>query len=135
MRGASRPLAPPPHPEAGRRDRGEACRLHLLRHGGVARSIDLEAESAADAAWVAVALQDVSLDAYDDYELWYGQDCILGRDARRSRKPEELPADARNRILGAAEALLNSRHAIARSRRLSEAAARLREGLMRRDRP
>lgn len=108
-------------------------RVCFRRDDRVAFWIDLEAESMTEAAWIVAQLRPICAHEHPEIELWRGGDCILGNDPTQPLASLEgsagVSAASQRRLLETEEAPLNSRQAIAQSRKLLAATARLRLAL------
>jgi len=108
-------------------------RMYFLHLDRVLASFDLDAEGEDVAMVLAEALHDACSDVCEDFELWCGLDRIIGNAAERRwtwpKGWEEISAANQECLLDREEALLSSRQAVARSRKLLDATARLRRDL------
>ena len=111
----------------------EGYRMRLSNSDGATLWVYLQAESRADAMWAAYALGHACSDYFEDFDLWDGTNHLLSTDTKFSSffsdSAEEVAAASQQCLLDVEETLLHSRVAVARSRRLLEATAALRDRL------
>jgi hypothetical protein len=125
LRALERP--PGPAPPAPRQD---SYQIRLV--GGRDPLVQpIDAESDIVALRICYLLHDACSEVYRDFELWRGSRVIArSADRRGASRPDELPmltAEMQDSALKTEEMLLESRHAIASSRKLLLATRRLRE--------
>ena len=113
----------------------QAYRMRLSDSDGTTLWVYLRAESRADAMWAAYALGHACSDYFEDFDLWDGTNHLLSADAKLSSffsdSAEEVAAASQQSLLDIEETLLHSEVAVARSRKLLEATAALRDRLAR----
>ena len=111
----------------------EGYRMRLSNWDGATLWVYLQAESRADAMWAAYALGHACSDCFDDFDLWDGTNHLLSTDTKFSSffsdSAEEVAAASQQSLLDIEETLLHSEVAVARSRKLLEATAALRDRL------
>ena len=111
----------------------QGYRMRLSNWDGV--TLYLHAESRADAMWVANALASACSGYFEDYDLWDGRNHLLNADATLSSffsdsaVAVEVSTASQRSLLDTEEAILHSKVSVARSRRLLEATAALRNRL------
>ena len=109
--------------------------MRLSNWDGVTLWVYLQAESRADAMWAAYALGHACSDCFDDFDLWDSTNHLLSTDTKFSSffsdSAEEVAAASQQCLLDVEETLLHSKVAVARSRRLLDATAALRDRLAR----
>ena len=95
----------------------------------------LKAESRADAMCAAHVLWQACSDRFENFDLWDGTTHLLGADTKLSSflsdRAEEVTGASQQSLLDTEETLLHSEVAVARSRKLLEATAALRDRLTR----
>ena len=111
----------------------EGYRMRLSNWDGATLWVYLQAESRADAMWAAYALGHACSDCFEDFDLWDGTNHLLSTETKFtsffSDSAEEVAAASQQSLLDVEETLLHSRVAVARSRKLLEATAALRDRL------
>jgi hypothetical protein len=107
--------------------------MRLSNWDGATFWVYLKAESRADAMWAAHVLWRACSDHFDDFDLWDGTTHLLGADTKLSSflsdSVEEVAAASQQSLLETEDTLLHSEVAVARSRKLLEATAALRDRL------
>jgi hypothetical protein len=118
---------------AGAAQRGTEYRLQLFDGRQLGPSLAIEADMDSDALRIAWLVQEAASDIYTAFELWQEERCIANsRDRRGAKRPANLAdisASTQLRVLKIEEMLLASRAAIAESRKLLDATAKLRSAL------
>jgi hypothetical protein len=113
----------------------ESYRMRLSNWDGATLWVYLQAESRADAMWVANALAGACSGYFEDFDLWDGTNHLLNADTTLSSfffdSAVEVSRASQQSLLDTEETLLHSKVAVARSRRLLEATAALRDQLAR----
>ncbi|HKF63463.1 MAG TPA: hypothetical protein VKB42_18985 [Dongiaceae bacterium] len=113
----------------------ECYRMRLSNGDGTTLWVYLQAESRADAIWAAYVLGRACSDCFEDFDLWDGLHHLLSADTKFtsffSDSAEEVAAASQQFLLDTEETLLRSEIAVARSRKLLEATAALRDRLTR----
>jgi hypothetical protein len=112
-------------------------RMRLSNGDGTTLWVYLRAESRADAKWAANALASACSDCFEDYDLWDSKNHLLSAETKLpsylfSDSAEEVAIASQHSLLDREETLLRSEVALARSRKLLEATAALRDWLTRR---
>ena len=111
----------------------QGYRMRLSNWDGGTLWVYLRAESRADAMWVANALASACSGYFEDYDLWDGKNHLLNADtslsAFFSNSAVEVSTASQRSLLDTEEAILYSKVSVARSRRLLEATAALRNRL------
>jgi hypothetical protein len=111
--------------------------MRLSDSDGITLWVYLQAESRADAMWTAYALGSACSDYFEDFDLWDGTNHLLSAETKLSSffsdSAEEVAAASQQSLLETEETLLHSEVAVARSRKLLEATAALRDRLTRRE--
>jgi hypothetical protein len=113
----------------------QGYRMRLSNWDGATLWVYLKVESRADAMWVAHALAGACSGYFEDYDLWDGTNRLLSADTQLSNfvsdSALEVSIASQQSLLDTEEALLHSKVAVARSRRLLEATSALRNRLAR----
>ena len=113
----------------------QGYRMRLSNWEGATVWVYLHAESRADVMWAANALAGACSDYFEEFDLWDGTNHLLSADAKLSSffsdSAEEVAAASQQSLLDIEETLLHSEVAVARSRKLLEATAALRDRLAR----
>ena len=120
--------------ELNRSSSTEGYRMRLSNWDGATLWVYLRAESRADAMWVAHALAGACAGYFEDYDLWDGENHLLNADTTLSaffNGSGEISTASQQSLLDTEDALLHSKVTVARSRRLLEATAALRNRLAR----
>jgi len=126
-------------PVNGRSSTGErGYRMRLSNGTGTTLWVYLRAESRADAIWAANALRSACSDCFEDYDLWDSANHLLSAATKLPSYffPDSAEEDAitsQYSLLDTMEVLVRSEVALARSRKLLEATAALRDRLTRRE--
>jgi len=116
-------------------DREQGYRMRLSNWDGATLWVYLHAESRADAMWVANALASACSGYFEDYDLWDGRNHLLNADTTLSSffsdsaVAVEVSTASQRSLLDTEEAILHSKVSVARSRRLLDATAALRNRL------
>jgi len=107
--------------------------MRLSNWDGATLWVYLKAESRADAMWVAHALAGACSGYFEDFDLWDGMNHLLNADTKLSNffsnSAVEVSTASQQSLLDTEEAILHSKVSVARSRRLLEATAALRNRL------
>ena len=114
----------------------QGYRMRLSNWDGATLWLYLHAESRADAMWAANTLAGACSDCFEDYDLWDGTNHLLSAETKLSSfffpdSAEEVSTASQQSLLDREETLLRSHVSMARSRRLLEATAALRNRLAR----
>jgi len=112
----------------------QGYRMRLSNWDGATLWLYLHAESRADAMWAANTLAGACSDCFEDYDLWDGTNHLLSAETKLSffffpDSAEEVAAASQQSLLHSEETLLRGHVSVARSRKLLEATAALRDRL------
>jgi len=117
----------------------QGYRMRFSNWDGATLWVSLKVESRADAMWVAHALAGACSGYFEDYDLWDDANHLLNADTTLSTffsdsaVAAEVSTASQLSLLDTEETLLHSKVAVARSRRLLEATAALRDRLSRQE--
>jgi hypothetical protein len=111
----------------------ELYRIWLSRNRGEALWIFLQVENRADAFWAADSIAAVCADEYEEFELWHGSTFLFSGETKHSCFSLQTGFDvclaSQLSVLETEDALLSSRRALVRSRKLLAAAGELRDAV------